>query len=360
MIFSLCLQLQRLHKPLTIADMKTTEFAAGYDREVVPIDHGEKYQELMQEPRDRSFFFGKTLHMAMSGDTAIEEYCGSQQFKAYNRWAEGGLYAVIHALRTLDNDLSAFAMNEVNFHRLNYGMQYLWAPMLAGNIWTSKAQRRNVIDLAQGRMASFGIDHYMARHNLIDKLGGTEVLYGAQEEAKDPLYQSLTGRLQEFDAATVLLDVMRRYEDLTVVPAPMQFEGSTRKGRNADFIAIHTKEETAIGIQVKSRLHKKDTERADASRIIFIDGDTDLGNIRPVRFEKGSSRTRTVSWPGLISAKCVERIKSHGKGKAMAAARDSQYMLRFKMLAREHLSDITVDYRALSEKIGERVMNRLM
>lgn len=342
--------------------MKAAEFVAGYEREALPSTMGPAYDAVMAEPREWSCFLGKTLHMVMTEDDAVREYCTQGRWNGYRNWLDGGgIHQTASAMMMLDDEQRARASNEFNVHRLHYAMTAMWAPILAEGGWGRRPNmRRTLIDDAQTRLAAFGVEQYVERQAYIKQLGGTEALYGKQNMANRPLYKAFVGCLQEFDAAVVLLDVMRQHEDITVIPAPMQFEASGNKGRNADFLAVHSERDTMIGIQVKSRLQPRHVQEADKERIIFIDGDTDLGNVRRVRFIEGKTSERVVTWPGIISAKYMSRVRLHGKRRVRAAGHQSPLALRFKLMAHEHVGDITVNYRDLSNKIGERVMDRLL
>lgn len=339
--------------------MRAADFAAGYEKQPSDafIHQGSpEFVQAMHESREWSRFLGRVTHGLFTSEFTELQDMTSEKWGEYRDWLRGdGARGAMATLESLESEDRARGANELNFHCLNSDMIGMWVPLLYKDSWPDDQFRRDWIKSAQEGLARTGLYSYLTRERYIEGRGGTEVVY----ETNDVIYKAQTGIMQEFDAGIVLLDVMRRNPDITVVPAPLQFERSRRKSRNVDFLAVHREAKTAIGVQVKSRHTNEQAQAADHERVVFLDGDIDLGNIRAVRVKKGSSKQRVVPWPGIIAAKYVDRIKTHGKGKNLRAARNPARTLHEKTIARRLVNDVSVDFSELSELIGERIMAKL-
>lgn len=335
--------------------MNAATFAEGYDRQIKPFHLSDQHEAVMEKSREWSLFLGETVHRLFSEDERLATHFTNDHWAAYRAWLRNDLTSTVANIADLPDSEAAPSMNEVNFHQLNYSMVEMWHPLWSSRPWHKQRTRTEAINFSQNSLGMTGLRHYLARDATINMLGGTETLY----ETDNPMYRSFVGRLQEYDVAIVLLDVMRRNADITIVPAPLQFEASHVKGRNVDFLAVDTKACTAVGVQVKSRLHKDHLEDQDPDRVVFIDGDTDLGNIKAVRTKQGRSTERIVPWPGIISTKSVLRMKMHGAGKNAALAREPHTAAYYKMRAHSLVGDIKVDFSDLSGKVGARIMAKL-
>ena len=184
--------------------------------------------------------------------------------------------------------------------------------------------------------------------------GGAHILFQPEYEE---LNRYLTGMIQEFDAAIILLEFARSQPNLTIVPAPLQFEHSNRR-RNVDFVVANVIDQRAVGVQVKTNARRETVEGADKRRVVFVDGTTDLGNVKAMRIDTTSSRERVRPWPGIIAAKRVEGVPSHGKSLTRAGVHPSS--IRYlKEQAREMVGTIRVDYADLASKIGQRILAKL-
>ncbi len=253
----------------------------------------------------------------------------------------------------LTPDVGLRARNEVNFHAMNRHMLGMWEPLTRGG-WSSEERRREHITYAQSSLAVEGLFYYMSRQRIADADGSHAMFTPAYKE----LYERTTGIIQEVDAAIVLLDVVRRYRNLTVVPAPMQFERSRQRRRNVDFVVVDAEAGRAVGIQVKSKVNPKDFAEADKDRVVFVDGDVDLGNVKAMRTQRGKSDRRVVAWPGIIAARRMSLIKTHGKGRTQVGG-SSRNIMKLKIEAERLVGDTQVDYRGLSQVIGERILERI-
>lgn len=341
--------------------MRFEDFAAGYEAELPDnFVHFGLQAEALYAARQWSYDIGRSTHALLRNEIDNPSTrMTDEKWRSYQEWTRGsGMVQMANDIDKLDDPARAESYNEVNFHCMNSDMFGMWIPLWYEKSWASSPNpnlRRDWIKSSQEGLARSGLLLYLLRERYIARRGGTESIY----EKEDVIYKARTGAMQEIDAAIVLLDVMRRNPDITVVPAPLQFERGKRSNRNVDFLALHATQKTAVGIQVRSRLNSKDYVNADTERVVFLDGDTDLGNVRAVRVRQKSSQERIVPWPGIIAVKHFERVKSHGKGKNLRAARNPQRTLQEKIAAKNLVGNIDVDFSDLSTVIGQRIMQKL-
>lgn len=246
--------------------------------------------------------------------------------------------------------------NEVNFQILNENMTPLWAPLLHCE-WPRSVNPQAVITTAMNGLALTGLLDFVVREKFV-KQKGTEALYAGDQTYLD----RLTGAMQELDAAIVVLDVLRRMvrqgANCTVVPAPMQFERS-KSGANADLLVINMDEGRALGVQIKTNVHRKTLEKYDKERVILIDGTIDLNNTRVVRTTRGRSTEAVKPWPGITAASRVHAIKMHGEQRKYIPRRYASNIQSVKLMAREAVGSLRTDHRELTNAISERILHKL-
>lgn len=329
--------------------MKSPEFVSVYpldlsDRQIYFGDYGEDIQEAQR----RSYQIGRFLHAVLSGGHP-DTFTTEAEINEYDRWTSN--HRQLESA-TLDYpDMEPF--NEINFHGLNRHMLDLWKPLRQGG-WQSDAERRSSIDIAQNGLALAGFGHYRAREELLRAYGGTEDFFEPQNQRA---YGSFTGAIQEYDAGIILIEFMRRNPNVTVVPAPMQFE-RTNSRTNVDLLIIDFIGKRAVGAQVKTQVRHQHVEKYDKDRVVLIDGAVDLENVRVMRIKKGTSKEALKPWPGIIATKCVERIKTSGD-RSYIATEFSRYLNNQKFRARQLVGKYRVDYRELTARIGERILDKL-
>ena len=337
--------------------MQHKEFVTAYQPTMTPYHISDRYAHAVHEHQGWSLQLGEALHTALTqGDLVSQELIA--QYDTWNTRSYAKNAAVIKSVAgNFEEESSAYT--DLHFHELNAAMIDMWRPLFSPPTEWNAAERRDAINNAQGLLAVSGVKHSMLRHKIVKEFG-TEDLFGQNTPAHAP-FRALTGRMQELDAAIVLLEVARRRQELTVIPAPLQFRAGPERGLNANFLVLDTTTNDIAGVRIRPRVMPKDLETADHSRIMFIDGITDLGNVKSVRIKKGSSQEKAIPWPGLISAKQMQRIKMHGAGKVAGAASEhtSQMTLQYKMEARALLGKTRVDFADLSTKVGERILAKL-
>lgn len=194
----------------------------------------------------------------------------------------------------------------------------------------------------------------MVRQRHADQEGGNHVIFQPEYEE---VSRYVNGMVQEYDAAIILLEFARSHPNLTVVPAPFQSEHTNRR-RNVDFVVVDVVGRQAVGAQVKTKARRETVRGADQQRVVFVDGTTDLGNVKVVRVDATSSRERVRPWPGIIAAKRVENMPSHGKSLTRAGVHPSSIQ-HPKEQAQELVGTIRVDYADLATKIGHRILAKL-
>lgn len=302
------------------------------------------------------------MHSLLSGE-CDESLVRELNPNGYSRWLFEEFDGTHKALDAVSVDIRARAINETNFHLMNDCSFAMWQPLMLEG-WASPQHRAEILNGTQFAFAFRGLEMYAKRQAFIRKAGGTHALFDPDNKE---YHEALTGVMQEYDAAIVLIDFIRKQPHLALLPAPLQFE-RINKRTNVDFVVVDVDAHRAVGVQVKSRLRSEDFDTADADRVVFIDGDTDLGNIKLVRTQKARSTEKITAWPGIIAAKKMLSFKAHGKHVRRLSvspafrrvlAERPQLLVERQLLARGLVGDIKVNYEDLALVIGERILRKL-
>ncbi len=328
--------------------MIATEFLEVYPREMdqARIHNGVDIPEVRGAQR-YSYGYGLVAHAALRDER--EQIAGLMPpLRAYE---DSVPYGRVEAA-LLDTPGGWAHRSEITFHQLNDHMRDLWTPLMAGG-WPKGLDRLRTIGIAMNSLAVEGLGYYLVREQYVRR-HGSEGLYEPKMEA---FLSRFTGALQELDVAIVVLDVIRRHPNLTVVPAPIQFERSS-SGANADLLVIDAQEGRVVGVQTKTTTSRRSIERYDASRVVVVDGTIDLGNVRVVRTQKGRSTTQPKPWPGIVAASRVHAIQLHGAHQHVPP-RYAREIVGHKMQARQAVGTLRVDHRNLSAMISERILGKL-
>lgn len=311
--------------------------------------------ELMNEAREWSYRFGQALHRHL---LAPEEHQAedAELMLPYSTWLNQALPVVEQAAWALNTPESLKAANELGFHRLNMGMRPMWLPVFNGG-WNCDPSLRSLsIHNTQDLLALQGLRYYVTR----EKISGLQTDYVYFAEENGPLRNSYEGMLNELDAGIVLTEIVRKRPDLTVVPAPMQFERGFEGRYNVDFLVISERGK-AVGVQVKSKVKDEHRGRYDAERVVLLDANTELGNVRAKRTRTGSSAVRQVSWAGMICAQRVGAIPSHGErvGLLQNQGLDLRFINRQKMVAKTILRGVRPRWEEATAQAGPRILSRV-
>lgn len=325
--------------------------------------HRGAHSKYMHEAQEYSYQWGRMMHLILRGDPTITTFESGEATRRdglaqYMDWLRGdGIDATMGSLDQAPPEVRAHGLNELNFHILNRYMSDMSIPM-AGGSWKSDTERYEIINQAQDNLAITALQHYMQREDLIAAAQGTELLF---DKTRDPdlvmEHATITGIFQEYDAAIILLDLARKNKHVSVVPAPLQFE-RTRKRTNVDFIVTDFVEQRSVGVQVKSRLRSEDVAMADPDRVVFLDGDTDLGNVRVQRVQRGRSTEQLRPWPGIIGVKHIDLIKGHGQ-RGRHLARHGKLVPILKQAARKLTGHLKVDRSEVVRTVGDRIFSKL-
>ncbi|HSX32838.1 MAG TPA: hypothetical protein VLF91_00670 [Candidatus Saccharimonadales bacterium] len=332
--------------------MEYAEFASAYPYDLTADEiHRGSPAPYIADAQDWSYRWGRVAHALLG--TADLDVFGGDELRAYADWYAGGMSNAYEQLDAAPVEIQAHGYNELNFHHLNRQLLSFWIPFTVGE-WTSDRERQSSIIEAQDFLAFKTLDHYTSRENLIAAAEGTHILFDPEVR---PMHDAITGMVQEYDAALVLLDVVRKNRHFTVVPAPLQFE-RTRKRTNVDFIVADFVGRRAVGVQVKSRLRTEDTQAVDPDRVVFIDGDTDLGNIKVVRTHRNRSTERVVAWPGILGVKRISQMKNYGqRGRHLWP--NTRALPILKQVADRLTGSLKVDQHEITAKIGARILEKL-
>lgn len=226
--------------------MDAKQFVEAYPLTLAPniINSGNPTPELAVA-QTWSYRFGRLLHAQLSGEPP-DAFGTQKEFDQYRSWVrhmpemeEDVLIADIPEEQRLRNRM------EINFHSINGHMLDMWTPIVKGH-WGNDRKRAEQLTIAQNSMALSGLFYFQARQQLVDQHEGTHILFQPDHQS---FYSVLTGVIQEYDTTIVLLEFIRNHPNLTVVPAPMQFERAPRnKRRNVDFVVANIEAKKAVGI----------------------------------------------------------------------------------------------------------------
>lgn len=312
--------------------MLASSFADAYPRTLSNSQiYDAQYGVDLSDSRQWSARFGDIAFNALEGNplpntmNIIDSYCD---------WFETDFGNLASSLQDIDEKNANKVANEITFHNLNFNMAMFWNVVSHGNaIWKNPSARRTFISNVQDNVALSGVRYYAVRDKILKGKDGVDYYSKTRADERG----SLEGQAAEFDAAVVLLEAMRRSNDLVVVPAPIQFEKFSKrsisgKSANSDFLVMRG--QNVAGIQVKSRIiSRQNIEKYDESRVVMLDASHDMGNVRAVRTEKLSSNKRLVTWGGLICAQRVLDIKTVDK-REWPLMLSTQDVLRTKFAAR--------------------------
>lgn len=337
--------------------MDAKRFAEGYSAVLSPAEiHKYPHSPLIADAQQWSHEFGMFLHGVLTGSG--EGAMTPARIREYHEWQKEGFNATAARLFDAPTEHALEARSELNFHVLNRYMLGMWEPLLKGG-WSSDAQRNRYVATAQDMLALEGSMHFDARHYLVEALGGHALYNGVDH--KDANMRHI-GAVQEIDVAILGLEMVRTmartHPQLTILPAPLQFERSRRSGRNVDLIVVDMAAWRAVGMQVKTRVTSDAVTAADRERVVFVDGSVDLDNVRAVKMSGRGTYTQVKPWPGLIAAKRMERIRTHGPG-TKAFKGNATEIVRRKLAARQLLGNTRVDYNVIAQRIGDRVIGKL-
>lgn len=289
--------------------MDSQLFVEGYRKspeQYTSHDEPPEVEELMEEPRLWASFFDRQLFSLLkgaSGGTALDI---DEQLVNYEYgWIEPFLEESIHESHSLAffNGIAASAVNELNFHVLNKEFLPVWRHALLPEMYPQLSIEE--IEAMQTRLATRGAE---LKHIKSDAMEWQKI-----EKTPLGLVAAINGQLTEIDAPIVMLNIMKKYPELLLLPAPPQFESASVSNRSIDYIVIDTERLQSRGLQIKtyidsianaSKLSKakttyKPTRKYDDEFVTLIDGTIDLGN-SIVRFSPGNDAI-LVADPGQIS-----------------------------------------------------------
>jgi hypothetical protein len=335
--------------------MIASEFVEAYPSTMRPRDiHSGPHSEFIKDAQQWSYEFGLVLHHYLSGGEpeATPEFDGA----GYDEWVENFIETEGDVIAQGFDDPNALrALNELNFHGLNRSMRRLWLPLLNPDIIEDKKYdtfRRDELSTAQETLALNGLVYAHAR------LGYAT---SKPENMDDPglrqLWNRLSGLMLEYDAAIISITALRKHPGVIVLPAPLQFERGRNKATNVDLVVIDTLQHHAVGEQIKSKYNPLNEEESDQDRVVFVNGDTDLGSARVMAEHKGE-KPRTMSWPGLVAADQVLKMRSYGP-RAIRSVTSGNLLMR-QGWAKENLKGaLKVNYNEAASQIGKRIMAKL-
>jgi hypothetical protein len=331
--------------------MRSQEFVRPYSPEIhVHSDDMGLQAQYMGEARYWGDVFGTVLHNVMRGEGPGFTNSLDDQ---YAEWSESGMPETARQLNGLEPISRTRGLRELHFNILNTAMRGMWEPLVQDG-WDSPEKRRKHNKFAQEQLAIQGLQWYAEREMFVVN-GDAHRLF---EPDQINIHTTLTGMIQKVDTALVLLEVVRKDPDLTVIPTPPVFSRTRKPQLNMNFALIDHAQSKVAGVRTTSKLSGEKFDAVDHNRIVHVDGDVDFNNVRSVRTRRTSSDQRTISWPGLVAAKRMERIKTYGAATAHTGMSPTQ-LIKLKAIARSMTRGLRLDYDALPGIISSRILEKL-
>jgi hypothetical protein len=294
--------------------MQTGEFRKAYKplRESYVVDSDEATTKLQTAGREWSGRFSNLLDKRLDGEIMPESVAISTltSFIHWNARHSEKIVAYLNQ-RLQDDDMtdddwekSLILLNETHFHAMSAQMATNWVRLLSGQ----EMSRQDVM-LSRNSLAFSGISS-LAVMSDAERQGA---MYARDQKGRpmhngttlgyrlDPSFMYARSIANEADTAIVIQEPTFKNPSFIVVPAPGRYEHSRDGSMNVDFIAVDALRSQVRGIQTKVAIDQSDSLKYDPVFVTLVDGERDLGNVKPVRLPHGSNR-RTTPWPGLISA----------------------------------------------------------
>jgi len=335
--------------------MNSAAFVAAYPFNAPRATmEGQPLPELMRDSRALAQRFGQVLHTyLLHPGKPVSEIPGV--VTDYVDWLNTGFIPLLSKLNATDSPEGNHALNELNFHSLNMCMGLMWLPMHEGN-WTLNPKERCVaISHTQDILAIRGLNAYWQR----EQISGIKQDYAYFSDKNNERRATFEGVLNEFDAAIVLLEVIKRRPDLTVLPAPLQFEKSRHKTA-VDFVVVSIAGQ-AIGVQMKSLLLSGTKDTYDSDRVVCLDAKIDFGNVLARRTTPGKSHVKQVGWAGIICAQRVKQINTIGEHQHLLKLEklDVKTVNRNKFVACQLLKNIRPNMPEIVGRVSDRILSKV-
>lgn len=340
--------------------MISSEFVAPYDRSVPEHElfHGPlKDDPAMITSRYWANAYGEVLHDYLTTGQPVDI---SNHRGAYLGFLFENLPYLHEKVREIEDPKSYnWTASELSFHMMNGPFFRMWGPLIDNGKWFSERgnTRLDAIHVTQDFVALAGIQAYILR----EKSGtGKRHDYSYFSTENRDAKARFEGVGNELDAGLVLLEAIKPHDDLTVVPAPYQFERqSTQPQYNADFI-VASSNGNAIGVQVKSSvMDETKVAHYDKERIVIIDASADLGNYRIMRTQQESTKLKRVGWATLLSAQYALKIKTHGPKTGHFESQDLRSVHALKYEARGMIDSTHSQFASATKIVRDKVLSRL-
>lgn len=327
--------------------MDYATFVSRYPRTPRPaVDFGDDRDGWLALPRSFAIRFGELLHDHLSGArTEVLQARLRDLLSAYVGWLRSRFASLIRTVEyrgVVTGDQSSSL--PFLFHHLNQPLLDMWPYVVVGSPQVNRLDARRMRMLLALAALSLG----RVRDGQVSELG----YFSPEFESLRSVH---SGMLSEFDTAVLLMEIVREHPGLAVLPAPPQFEQSTR-GANVDLLVLDTRRKQIVGVQVKTRLRGGTFGRYEEDAVVLIDGDLDLGNTRRVRTDPRRSDAHAVTWPGLISAHVVADIRP---GTVGLEDFETPRLLALRRIARRLCYGTSSYTKDALRHISDRILERL-
>ncbi|MBC7459184.1 hypothetical protein H7200_00500 [Candidatus Saccharibacteria bacterium] len=259
-------------------------------------------REVLEAPRKWMHFFGETMQNYLVGKQPPDINDFMTKIGEYYDWSHTFLDSSMQTAQHIDDPLSeSDIMNEFTFHQINGPVAYLWSSLLYS--------KHNIFppDQIADMQAELAVSMAQPSRRL-------KILDQNRTITTNKEYSRLKGGASEVDGMIALMELMKKYPHVIVLPAPEIFEHNKRSSdRSADLLVIDTVDRQVIGAQIKTNtvdifkkavdpldinaIPPKKEKPFDTNYVIVIDSAYELGNT----VFSPRSREARESLPGQIA-----------------------------------------------------------
>jgi hypothetical protein len=339
---------------MAIISPPSADFISHYDRERFMTHRLSDELETHFTPADDwAKYFGETLYDYIADGTFPNQF--EQKLQNYANWNTKYLVNTDRSLNKsgLPLEEQIEAHGRLHYHRLNSAMIGEWFLERFREHPQEKQIRNETIIMSEDLLSLGAVRDYIKKYRAASQK--SEYSYFNDESV--PARAFIEGRLNEFDAGILLLEISRK-NSLTVLPAPPQFESGIHPSSNADFVVIAEGLKPA-GVQIKSSVTEETIAHYD-DHIVLIDARADMGNEMVRRTELQHSNLRRVGWAGIISAQRAARVNMRTLRQLFTESSGTQKaVLNLKSHANSLIRDYHDELPTAIDKVTPRLLKQL-
>lgn len=323
--------------------MEHRRFGEAYTPLAEPVTPSNaERRTLLEAPRRWMGYFSTMLNDFLLDGQRPQKQEFIRTIDTYVKWANThaeDTYTALSAMTNASPMPTRHVESELNFHRLNRSLGYMWRHIIFNNEPVASTAHLSQL---QAHLALYAVE---PARRLAFLNRNVDNIRHPDQEAKD-----LIGHLTEVDTAIVSLELTKANPHIVTIPAPHQYERNVVQA-NADFLTFDTHKQQVRGLQVKgaaTTMHR--VNRYDPSFITVIDGMSDLGDT--ITSPSGRPLER---FPGQIALGILSSMPI----KSVPTFVDRATYLHQRQVAKELLHGRKSQLQMATQHIGYRVLHDL-